>query len=144
MERFGDTVLRWWERVKGERTFRKGSLQVKARVIKRPLPNRWLALVMSSELVLLEPNWPIIAAESGEINENSSHPLTLFLRQAGFTAFSIYPDSIFLEPEVSQKPLKVAKRMAKLLFLWERNKPLRAAWLTIFIFGLQNRHFDNQ
>lgn len=129
------------ERIKEERTFRKGKLRIQARIIKMALPNRWLTLVMSPEVVMLEPNWQLIPEIIGEINENSLHPLAFFLRRPEISAFSIYPDSILIEPKVGQSSLRVAKKVAKLLFRWENDEFIRAAWWIILISELQMQDF---
>jgi len=132
-------ILRLLRKEKGgDKVFREGELVIRAHVIERPLPNRWLDLVTSSKLVHLTPNWPVIPESLDEINEKSLHPLSLFLMDSsGIIAFNIYSDSVLIEPKVDQKPLKAAEKIAKLLFLWEKDASIRAAWWIIFTFEPQ-------
>lgn len=99
---------------KPEKVFRRGKLQVAATTIKRPLPSRWLALVIASEVVLIRANWPIVPQDEGEINENSRHPLVQELQGLDLLGFSIYGDSMMIEP--FKETWEITEKVVLLLF----------------------------
>jgi hypothetical protein len=135
----------WWqERFAGRRRYhnyyykpdrvfksKKGNLEIAARIIGRPLPSRWMKYVMSSFVIIMKANWLIV--EGKEINEFSNHPLTdelkklnppstKDLRKLRFLGFSIYEDSVWIEPLLGgsmEEVWKLVGDFAEVLFEWE-------------------------
>lgn len=127
----------WWNRKskkkyyywKPERVFRRNKLEIAVRLITRPFPNPWLALIMSPKIVLMKANWRITEEE---INERSPHPLsreikkinpkTEDLRKLKFLGFSIYRNSVMIEPltgKSTRKLWRLIKEVTDILFEWE-------------------------
>ena len=138
----------WWQRRKEkegyyyrpDKIFRNGDLEIAVRKIERPLPSRWLKYVMPSFVIIMKTNW-LIAEE--EINERSNHPLanelrklnpssTTDLRELRFLGFSIYGNSVMIEPLMGgnkRKVWKVVGDIARVLFEWELLRKKVAAML---------------
>lgn len=114
---------------KPERVFKRDELEIAVRLIPRPLPNPWLALIMSPKIVLMKTNWRITEEE---INERSSHPLayeirklnpeTKNLKELRFLGFSIYGNSVMIEPLTGRSTRnlwRLVEEVADILFEWE-------------------------